>query len=137
MTIFVSLSQYGYFVTFFYMFIQKMREKVFCFVTYLKNNHSIKGQNDRHCLSLYRLQYVSKNNFFKEMQNLIRVEHGRMMPLMGNVFFTMWMHAVDNGISKRRIQDLYLDMLVHNVGVLVKGIYDRFSQIMNLPKLCY
>merc|ERR1712170_279397 len=34
----------------------------------------------------------------------------------------MWMHAVDNGISKRRIQDLYLDMLVHNVGVLVKGI---------------
>ena len=71
------------------------------------------------------------------MQNLIFVEHGHMMPLMGNVFFTMWMHAVDNGISKRRIQDLYLDMLVHNVGVLVKGIYDRFSQIMNLPKLYY
>ena len=58
-----------------------------------------------------------------------------MMPLMGNVFFTMWMHAVDSGISKRRIQDSFLDMLAHNVGALVKGIYERLYRIMNLPKL--
>ena len=45
-----------------------------------------------------------------------------MMHLMVNVTFTMWMHVVDNGTNKKRIQDSFLDMIVPTVGAPVKVI---------------